>query len=76
MLSRSLFCLFFVYFLTRSCILLASLLWMRSGRHYLRYLAQMAVYEDTDSTNKRNYDVTLGSVLRYNFALPALFLPR
>jgi len=49
-------------------------LWVRS--RYLRYLAQMAVHEDTDSTNKRNYDVTLGSVLRHNFALSALFLPR
>jgi len=29
-----------------------------------------------DSTNKRNYDVTLSSVLRHNFALSALFLPR
>jgi len=33
----------------------------------------MAIHEDTDSTNKRNYDVTLGSVLRHNFALSALF---
>jgi len=49
---------------------------VRSRRRYLRYLAQMAVHEDTDSTNKRNYDVTLGSVLRHNFALSALFLPR
>jgi len=34
----------------------------------------MTVHEDTDSTNKRNYDVILGSVLRHNFALPALLL--
>jgi len=40
---------------------------MRSRRRYLRYLTQMVVHEDTDSTNKRNYDVTLGSVLRHNF---------
>jgi len=37
---------------------------VRSRRRYLRYLA---VYEDTDSTNKRNYDVTLDNVLRHNF---------
>jgi len=46
---------------------------VRSRRRYLRYLAQMAVHENTDSTNKRNYDVTLGSVLCHNFALSALF---
>jgi len=51
-------------------------LWVRSQRCYLRYLAQMTVHENTDSTNKRNYDVTLGSVLRHNFALSALLLPR
>jgi len=45
-------------------------------RRYLRYVVQMAVHEDTNSTNKRNYDITLGSVLRHNFALSALFLPR
>jgi len=36
---------------------------VHSRRRYLRYLVQMAVHEDTDSTNKCNYDVTLGSVL-------------
>jgi len=49
---------------------------VRSERRYLRYLAQMVVHEDTDSTNKHNYDITLGSVLRHNFALSALFFPR
>jgi len=51
-------------------------LWVRSRRCYWRYLAQMAVHEGTDSINKRNYDITLGNVLRHNFALSALFLPR
>jgi len=47
---------------------------VRTRRCYLGYLKQMAVYKNTDSTN--NYDVTLRSVLRHNFALSALFLPR
>jgi len=46
---------------------------VRSGR---RYLAQIAVHEATDSANRRNHDVISGSVLRYNYVLQALFLPR
>jgi len=49
---------------------------MCSRKRYLRYLAQMAVHKDADSINKHNYDITLGSVLRHNFTLSALFIPR
>jgi len=50
---------------------------VRLGRCYLHYLVQMAVYEDTDSANKRNHDVINhdGNMLRHNCALLTLFFP-
>jgi len=53
-----------------------STLGMRSGRRCLRYLAQIAIHENTDSANKRNHDVINDSVLRHNHALLALLFPR
>jgi len=51
-----------------------SILGMRSGRRCLCYLAQIAIYENTDSANKRNHDDINDSV--HNYALLALFFPR
>jgi len=44
-----------------------STLGMRSERRCLRYLAQIAIHENTDSANKRNHDVITMRYWRYSF---------
>ena len=45
---------------------------MRSGRRYSRYLALQTVRGAVDCTNKHDYGVTNGSVLRHNCAINAI----